>query len=84
MMSGTLENENLMIVAPGSSGVRLTDREDQIARLLSLGYSHKQIGRHVRITTGAVSAHVTRIASRIPGNGNPTVKLTVWYLQNRG
>ena len=85
MRSGEMnaEEERGGILAAGSSTVQLTDREDQIARLLSLGYQHKSIGHTVGISPGTVSAHVARIAARIPGNGNPTVKVTVWYLEHR-
>jgi DNA-binding NarL/FixJ family response regulator len=69
------------IVAPGSSGVRLTQREEQIARLLSLGYQHKKIAHIIGISANTVSVHVSNMASRIPGDGNPSVKVTVWYLE---
>lgn len=71
------------ILVPGSSGVRLTDREEQVARLLSLGYAHKQIARMVGISPGTVSVHISNIASRIPGDGSPSVKVTVWFLEHR-
>lgn len=80
-MSGSSEDPG--ILAPGSSTVQLTDREDQIARMLSLGYQHKSIAHKIGISPNTVSAHVARIARRIPGNGNPTVKVTVWYLEHR-
>lgn len=84
MDSGMISaNSTRSILAPGSSGVRLTEREEQIARLLSLGYQHKKIAYKVGITTGGVSAHISNIASRIPGDGNPSVKVTVWFLEHR-
>ncbi len=79
MHDPVFENE---IVGPGSSAVRLTDREEQIAQLLSLGWTHKAIGHHVKITTGSVSTHVHKIAKRIPGRGSPTTRVILWYLQH--
>ena len=77
------EGQEVGILAAGSSAVVLTDREDQVARLLSLGYQHKRIASMVGISQGTVSTCIARLAERIPGNGNPTVKVTVWYLEYR-
>ena len=56
MMGGTgLMSGDRKIVAPGSSGVRLTQREEQIARLLSLGYQHKKIAHIIGISANTVS-----------------------------
>ena len=69
------------IVAPGSSSVRLTEREDQVAELVSFGWSHKKIAKRLEIHPSTVSAHVSNIASKIPGTGSAKLKVAVWFLQ---
>ena len=81
-MSVELSTERVA-VHPGSSGIKLTPRETQIAGLVSLGYQHKQIAQRIGISPTGVSAHVSRIAKRIPGDANPSTKITVWYLTYR-
>ena len=77
------ESTDVRAITPGSSGIRLTDREDQAARLLSLGYSHKEIARHMGIETGGVSAHISKIASRIPGKAKSSLRVFAWYREYR-
>lgn len=73
-------SEHGRIVAPGSSGVRLTEREEQVAELVSYGWSHKKTARALGIHPSTVSAHVSTIASKIPGEGSAKLKVAVWYL----
>lgn len=68
------------IVAPGSSTVTLTDREHEVAALLACGLSHKRVANRLGLSTATVGVHVHNIAARIPGNGNPTVKVVVWWM----
>ena len=70
------------IVAQGSSGIHATDREKQVAELISHGMSHKAIGRTLGLTSRAVAAHCSRLASKIDGNGNARLKVAVWYLMH--
>jgi DNA-binding CsgD family transcriptional regulator len=70
------------IVAQGSSGIHATDREMQVAQLVSYGMSHKAIGRTLGLTSRAVAAHCSRLASKIDGNGNARLKVAVWYLMH--
>lgn len=71
-----------VIVAKGSSGVRLTERELQIAELLSFGYSHKKIATYLDISPGGVSAHITRVGKRIEGDAHPSMKIACWFLEH--
>lgn len=71
------------ILAPGSSTVSLTDREWEVARLIGMGYPHKKVAARLGISVGGVSAHVSNIASRIPGEGKPNMKIAVFMLTNR-
>ncbi len=68
------------IVAPGSSSVRLTEREEQVAEMISFGWSHKKIGRMLEIHPSSVGAHVSKIAAKIPGQGSAKLRVAVWYL----
>lgn len=68
------------IFVPGSSTVELTQRQEEVGELLSMGLSHKRIARHLGITVRGVHKHVYDMAQRIPGCGAPTVKVTVWWL----
>lgn len=70
------------IVAHGSSGVHVTDREMEVAQLVSYGMSHKAIGRRLGLTSRAVAAHCSRLAAKIEGNGNARLKVCVWYLMH--
>lgn len=80
-MSGAMSDDH-SIIHPGSSEVRPTDRETQIAELLSMGYNHKRIAHRLGITVGAVSAQVSNLGRRIPGDGSPSIKVAVWYLEH--
>lgn len=84
MQTGQMSaEETRSIVAPGSSTVDLTEREEQIAYLVSLGYPHKQIANRLSISTNNVSVHIGRIAAKIGGDGSPTMRVAVWFLQHR-
>ena len=45
--------------------MKLTDRQDQIARLAATGLSNKQIARDLGITEGTVKLHVQGIFDRL-------------------
>ena len=68
------------LLAPGSSTVKLTDREWQVATMIATGLSQKKVGNRLGITTKGVSAHVSKIAGRIPGRGKPNFKIRAFIL----
>ena len=45
--------------------MKLTDRQDQIARLAAAGLSNKQIARDLGISEGTVKVHVHDILNRL-------------------
>lgn len=67
-----------VVLGPGSTGLRLTDRESQVAELVGLGYSHKKIGRALGMTAATSAVIVSQIATRIPGEGSAKVKVCAW------
>lgn len=66
------------VLGVGSSGLRLTNRETQVAELVGIGYSHKKTAYELGITPMTVATIVSQIASRIPGEGSPKVKVCAW------
>ena len=66
------------VLGPGSTGLRMTPREEQVATLLSLGYNYKRIAHSLGISMGGVGDHVAAIAARIPGTGRPQTKVSAW------
>lgn len=64
------------ILGPGSTSLRLTEREHQVATMVSMGYSYKRINHSLGVSNaGRV---VSDIAKRIPGAGNPRQKVSAW------
>lgn len=66
------------VLGPGSTEVRLTEREHQIATLVSLGYSYKRISGELGITSTSIAQRLHQLAARIPGQGNPRQKVAAW------
>ena len=66
------------VLGPGSTSLRLTDREGQVMELIGFGHSYKKIGSELEISAGSVAVIASHIASRIPGNGSPLVKICAW------
>ena len=62
---------------------QLTRRQVQIAMCVAKGMSNKQIAKYLHIKLNTVLAHVQEIARRMPGEGKPRYRLTVWYLSYR-
>lgn len=64
------------VLGPGSTALRLSERETQVALLVACGRSYKRINSELGI---ANSGHViAKIAQRIPGDGNPRQKVSAW------
>ncbi len=57
--------------------MKLTDRQDQIARLAATGASNKQIARELGITYGTVGQHMKAIFDRL-GIRSRTVLAAQW------
>lgn len=66
------------VLKPGSTSLRLTLREREVADLVGCGFSYKKIGRELGITSMGVGAHVSNIAGRIPGTGAARLKVAAW------
>ncbi|MEP9317127.1 two-component system response regulator NarL [Pseudomonas sp. LABIM340] len=58
----------------------LTDRERQILRQLSHGYSNKMIARKLDITEGTVKVHVKRVLHKLGMRSR--VEAAVWAVEN--
>lgn len=56
----------------------MTEREGQVADLIIVGYSHKKIGSTLGISPMNVANIASTIASRIPGEGSPKLKIAAW------
>lgn len=69
------------VLHEGSSQLCLTPRERQVAELVGCGWSYKKIGSELGITKMSVAVHVSHIAQRIPGDGNPRLQVAAWMWQ---
>lgn len=47
------------------SGRGLTQREEQVARLLAMGFTHKQIGRELHLSHNTIKNHASRIIRKL-------------------
>ena len=59
----------------------LTPRQAQVAAMVARGYSAKKIAREVGVSVYTVRDHIRAAADRLPGDGRPRYKLTVFVLQ---
>lgn len=75
-----LMNETQWTVSPAALQTNLTDREEEIARLLARGHSNKVIARELDITEGTVKVHLKSLLRKI-GVHNRT-QAAVWALHN--
>lgn len=60
-----------------------TQRQAQIAACVAHGMSDKAIAKQLNISIKTVQNHVHEIAKRMPGEGKPRHRLTVWFLSMR-
>jgi DNA-binding NarL/FixJ family response regulator len=58
----------------------LTPRQAEIAQLVAQGMSYKAVAREVGVSVFTVRNHVMEAASRIPFDGKPRHRITVWVL----
>lgn len=61
-----------------SSTVRLTPREEEIALMVAKGMLRKQIVRELKISKTAVDYHLRNVGNKLPGPGNPLVRIVKW------
>lgn len=68
------------VLGPGSTSLRMTPREEQVATLVALGYSYKRISAALSgsLSDTNVARHVSAVAARIPGAGSPRQKVSAW------
>lgn len=67
------------ILGPGSTSLRMTAREFQVATLVSMGYNYKKIANVLGMSSKAdVGKYVAEIAARVPGQGKPQQKVSAW------
>lgn len=60
----------------------LTDRQRQIAEMLSREMSYKAIGRELGISPRTVKAHIHSAAKRInPASSAPHITLAIWFVR---
>jgi FixJ family two-component response regulator len=60
----------------------LTPKQEEIARLVARGWTHKRIARETGLAVQTVKEHVRCAAERIPGEGPPKYKLIVFVLRS--
>lgn len=68
-----------MEIVQHSTRASLTPREKEVACLLSKGLLHKQVARELGITSGTVGVHAKAAASKLPGDGRPSVKIARYF-----
>ncbi len=66
------------VLGPGSTSLRLTDREGQVMELVGIGHSYKKTASELGITSMTVATIVSQIARRIPGEGSAKLKVCAW------
>ena len=67
------------VLGPGSTSLRMSAREYQVATLVALGYNYKRVAAALGdLTTATVAVYVAGIGARIPGAGNPRQKVSAW------
>lgn len=57
----------------------LTKRQAQVAAYVASGCSNKQVAKNLRISIETVRQHIRQAAERLPGDGWPRHKLTLWF-----
>lgn len=57
----------------------LTARQTEIASLVARGLSDKVIAARTELAIETVRVHIQNAASRLPGQGSPRHKLTLWF-----
>lgn len=57
----------------------LSVRQAEIAGLVARGLSDKVIAARTEIAVDTVRVHIQAAAARLPGNGTPRHKLTLWF-----
>ncbi len=57
----------------------LTPREREVAALVAKGFSTKAVARELGISYDTADHHIRNAASRIPVDGPPRHRLTVWF-----
>ena len=68
--------------APSAADVSLTERENEILKLISEGMSNKQIARKLEISEGTVKVHVKNLLRKL--NLRSRLEAAVWALENTG
>lgn len=63
--------------------VRLTPRELEIAHLVALGCSARQIGLELRLTQQSIERRIRQIADKIDGDLPPRKRITRWWWQSQ-
>lgn len=57
----------------------LTPRQAAIVELVARGLSDKAIARETGLSVDTVRQHIQRAANRLPGEGRPRHRLTLWF-----
>lgn len=59
--------------------MKLSPRQEQVARLVILGYSNKRIGKEMGIAESSVVEYLNRMSKRLGGEGKPRIKVFRWW-----
>ena len=66
------------VLAEGSTGLRMSRTERQLAEFIATGQSYKVIAHRMGMPLGTLGTYVAKLAARIPGQGNPRQKVSAW------
>lgn len=58
----------------------LTKRQSEVAERVAKGFTNKQIARDLEISVKTVDQHIRVAAERLPGEGWPRHRLTLFFL----
>jgi len=61
----------------------LTPRQQEVAGLVAKGFTAEQIARQIGAATPTVRQHIQDAAERLPGEGRPRHKLSIWFFSSQ-
>lgn len=59
--------------------MELSKRQAEIAAFVARGYPNKKIAAELGVSVKTVAEHIREAAERVPGEGWPRFRLTLWF-----